>query len=130
MTDETPHEPDPDEPAPDAADPYAPPETETTVGHRDSVGQGVVQVLIGHACAAVAALVLGGALVGEGLGPSLLLGASFLGVYQWLYVVPLLVVAHRRGARQTAKGIWILAGVSMLPTCACFGLLAMYSAGV
>lgn len=89
---------------------------------RDSVGRGALYVLAGHA---VAICVIGivGMSDGGGFATTAMLAAFFVGVYQWLYVVPLLVWAYVTRRRQTAKGVWILAGASLLPTAACFGML-------
>lgn len=103
------------------SDPYEPPGTDEVVAPRrdDTVGRGVLLVLGGHVVAAVlVALFTPGA-----LGEVLLMTFFFAGVVQWVYVVPMLIVCYARGLRQTAKGVWIIAGAAVLPTAACFGTL-------
>ncbi len=50
--------------------------------------------------------------------------AALFGLSQWLFVVPLGLYLRYRDKPDTAKGLWITAGVATLLNGACFGLMS------
>ena len=71
---------------------------------------------------AFAASAIGGQFSEEGAYLGLVV-ASLFGLSQWLFVVPLGLYLRYRDKPDTAKGLWITAGVAMLLNGACFGLV-------
>ena len=60
----------------------------------------------------------------EQLGVMLTVVVLF-GLSQWLFVVPMGLYLRYQGKTDTAKGLWISAGVAMLLNGACFGLVSI-----
>jgi hypothetical protein len=76
---------------------------------KGSIGRGVGLVLLFHLLQVpVAAMTYG-------------LSLAVMSVTQLIYVIPAIIVAHRRGASVTAKGIIIAASVTALLSVACTG---------
>lgn len=56
------------------------------------------------------------------LWPSGLLALVFIGIVQWLYVLPTVIILKRNGRTGLMQGVLIGAGLSFLLNAACFGL--------
>lgn len=50
-------------------------------------------------------------------------GPFWIGISQLVYVVPAVLIARKKGQVETAKGLWIGAGITFLINIACFGVV-------
>ena len=55
-------------------------------------------------------------------------GPLWIGISQLVYVVPAVLIARKKGQFETAKGLWIGAGITFLINVTCFGVV-MFSLG-
>ena len=93
--------PPPAPPLPEAPPPIAP-------GGNDSVGRGVLRLLLLHLWQ-IPLTVVGGPL--------------WIGLSQLAYVIPQSLSYRKQGKSESLKGLWIGAGVTFLLNAGCFGLV-------
>jgi hypothetical protein len=84
----------------------------------NTVGRGVLKVFLWN----VGHLILGFATISLGIGAILL---TLFGLVELAYIIPLAVIAARKGNHEEKKGIIIAGSVGMLLTASCWGVLYM-----
>jgi hypothetical protein len=109
MTDDvTPPAPDP---PPPPAPPAGPAPPATGPPPRDTIGTGVLRLLLLHLWQ---------------IPLSLVAGPVWIGISQLAYVIPQALSYRKQGRSESLKGLWIGAGVTFLLNAGCFGLV-LYS---
>ncbi len=99
-------------PLPEAAPPPPPPPPPPLppVGHKDSVGSGLLRLLLLHLFQ-IPLAVVGGPL--------------WIGLSQLVYVVPQHFAYAKRGQRACIRGLWLGAGITFLLNAGCFGIVLL-----
>jgi hypothetical protein len=94
--------------APPAAPPPAPPLPPPPAAPRDTVGAGVLRLLLLHLIQ-IPLMVVGGPL--------------WIGISQLVYVIPQHFAFRKQGRAACLRGLWIGAGVTFLLNAGCFGIV-------
>lgn len=62
--------------------------------------------------------------------PILIVVPLFIGVTQWVYLLPAYFAYRKRGMSQLSKGILVIGAITFLLNAACFGALMTFGLGL